>query len=182
MEYLRLISYVENNLNTLARTYYEQIKKSDYMKTYQKLDPKKAIEREELVFLNLIDWLKSGASNDEAEKYFERVGAERFAEGFPLSEVNYALYLTKKVFWSAVAWKFEITGHMSNPELLEFITILGNYFDLGSFYITRGYFREMFDRLDASAKFSKDEIQNIFVRGAFDSDELNKSEIVWRHV
>jgi hypothetical protein len=156
--------------------------KSEYMTTYQKLDEVKVIEREELVFKNFINWLKNGASNDEAEKYFEKVGADRFNEGFPLTEINYALYITKKVFWSTIAWKKELFEDSEFHQLIEYMTILNNYFDLGSFYLIRGYINKLFTKLDISDKLTREEIHTILVRGAFDDDELDKSDFVWRHV
>ena len=71
---------------------------------------------------------------------------------------------------------------MTKTELIEFITVLGNYFDLGSFYVTRSYVNKMFDTIDSYSRFSSDELHNILIRGAFDEDEIGKSEIVWKHV
>ncbi|MEW6507864.1 MAG: hypothetical protein AB1432_08990 [Bacteroidota bacterium] len=182
MDFTKMINFVESHVNILARSYYEQLMKSEYMTTYQKLDEVKVIEREELVFKNFINWLKNGASNDEAEKYFEKVGADRFNEGFPLTEINYALYITKKVFWSTIAWKKELFEDSEFHQLIEYMTILNNYFDLGSFYLIRGYINMLFTKLDISDKLTREEIHTILVRGAFDDDELDKSDFVWRHV
>jgi hypothetical protein len=182
MEYEGIIKAIETNMGVLSKSYYEQVRKSEQMQTYQKLEESKVLEREEAVFRHLIDWLKSGASNDAAEKYFERVGAERFKEKFPLTEVQYALYLTKKVFWSFIAWKKELFIEMQFHEIVETFTILGNYFDLGSFYIIRGYINEMFEKIGATTKLSKEEIHKLLVKGAFDEDDLDRSEIVWRHI
>ncbi|MBM4171615.1 MAG: hypothetical protein FJ214_07095 [Ignavibacteria bacterium] len=182
MDFSMIIKYVQNNTSTLARAYFDQVKKSEFMHTYQKLDESKVIAREETVFVNLIKWLESGASNDEAEKYFEKVGAERFNEGFPLTEINYALYITKKVFWSFIAWKKELFEKMDFHQVVEHMTIVNNYFDLGSFYIIRGYIRELIEKLDETAHVSKGDIQRVLTKGALDNDDLDKSEIIWRHI
>jgi hypothetical protein len=60
-------------------------------------------------------------------------------------------------------------GSFEKTETVEFITVLNNYFDLGDFFIIRGYFSELFDKLDKSQKFTKDEIEHILVKGAADS-------------
>jgi hypothetical protein len=181
MDFSKIIKYVQNNTSTLARAYFDQVKKSEFMHTYQKLDESKVITREEAVFVNLIKWLESGASNDEAEKYFEKVGAERFNEGFPLTEINYALYITKKVFWSFIAWKEELFENMDFHQIVEQMTIINNFFDLGSFYIIQGYTHELIDKLDETVHISKREIQRVLTKGAFDSD-LDKSKIIWRRI
>ncbi|MDQ7817498.1 MAG: histidine kinase N-terminal domain-containing protein [Melioribacteraceae bacterium] len=182
MDYSKIISFIEANITNLARTYSEQLIKPEHMITYQKLEASKIIAREEIVYGNLVNWLKSGASNDEAEKLFEKIGAERFNQGFPLTELNYALFITKKVLWNAVGQKKELFGPLVFDELFKCMTVVNNYFDLGNFYMIRGYVNELFRKLDISDKMSREEIHKILIKGAFDEDDLDKSEIVWRHV
>lgn len=159
MNFSKIIHFLETNIPSLSNAYYEQVMQSEFMKTYQKFDKAKVIERAEKLFLNFVDWLKKGASNIEAEKYFEDVGAERFREGFPLTEVNYALYTTKKVFWSYIAWKEELFEGLDFVNTIEYITILNNFFDLGNFYITKGYIQELVNKIDESSQYSKEEIK-----------------------
>ncbi|MDH7604774.1 MAG: hypothetical protein QHH13_07740 [Melioribacter sp.] len=161
MDFSKIIKYIEANLHNLSHAYYEQIKQSEFTKSYQQFDELKVIERAEKVFQNFIEWLKTGASNDKAEKYFENVGAERFREGFPLTEVNYALYTTKKVFWSFIAWKEELFDEMDFVQIIECTTILNNYFDLGSFYIIKGYVNELINKID---EYSKEEIKKYLIK------------------
>lgn len=166
MLYKNLISVVEGNIDNITKIWLGEIKKSEYMITYGTYNDQELIKRGKAVFVNLIKWLEAGAFNKEVELYFENVGAERVREGFPLAEVNYALYLTKKVFWSFSLWKEEITNFLDTSEAIEFMTVLNNYFDLGYFYIIRGYLNELFNKLDESKRFTKDELQNYFIKGA----------------
>ncbi|MFA3782664.1 histidine kinase N-terminal domain-containing protein [Melioribacteraceae bacterium 4301-Me] len=182
MDFSKIISFLEANIPTLARAYYEQVQKSDFMLTYRKLDEPKIILREEAVFKNMIEWLKTGASNDKAEQFFEKIGRERFNERFPLTEINYALYITKKVFWSFVAWKPELFPNTDFQTMVEQMTVLGNFFDLGSFYIVRSYLNELFNKIDEASKLTKEDMKKLLVKGEFDKDNLDKSEIVWRNI
>ncbi len=174
MSYNNLIVSIEDNVDDIVRTWKEEITKSEYMTTYRELPDKALTERGKAVYNNLIQWLQSGASNKEIEQYFERIGAERNREGFPLTEVGYALYLSKKVFWSFSLWKEEITGLFDTGEAIEFMTVLNNYFDLGNFYIIRGYLKELFAKLDESQKFSKEELESYFLKGALYRESAKK--------
>jgi len=160
MDFSKIIKFIEANIHNLSHAYYDQIKQSEFTRTYQQFDESKVIERAEKVFQNFIEWLKTGASNDKAEKYFESIGAERFREGFPLTEVNYALYTTKKVFWSFIAWKEELFDEMDFVQIIECTTILNNYFDLGNFYIIKGYVNELISKID---EYSKEEIKKYLI-------------------
>lgn len=164
MDFSKIIHFLEQSISSLSNAFYEQVKQSEYMQTYKQFDKNEVIKRAEKVFLHLIDWLKAGASNIEAEKYFEQIGAERFREGFPLTEVNYALFTTKKVFWSFVAWKEDLFEEMDFFKTIEHITLLNNFFDLGSFYIIKGYVNELISKIDESSKYSKEEIKKFLVK------------------
>lgn len=185
MEYTKFIDLINRNKSTYAKTWAEQVKNSEYMETYSKLDDAIILERGEAVFTHLSSWLESGASNDVAEKYFEEVGKDRFKERFPLTEVVYALYLVKKIFWACIAWNKEVceeVGETKCENCVEFLTIINNYFDLGNFYITRGYFQKIFHELDSHPEASKQQISEFLKKGTINLEDLDKEEFVWRHV
>lgn len=182
MDILKLINLIETNIDAISKDYCEQISSSDYMKTYQKLNPEKLFEREKDVFKHLVGWLKSGADNYQAEKFFKKIGEERYKEGFPLTELNYALFITKKVFWAFLDKHPELLEDFEKSDLVKFFTILGNYYDLAVFYVIRSYIQTLFERLDINDRLSREEIHQILIRGALDEEDLEMSDFVWRHI
>lgn len=185
MEFSKFINKIRIDKNSLARTWSELVGKSEYMEKYKELEKEVILERGEAVFTHLANWLESGASNDVAEEYFESVGQERFKEGFPLSEVVYAHHLVKKIFWSSIAWDkgfVDQTESTKCENCVEFWTILNNYFDLGNFYITRGYFQSIFENIDGLENSSVEEFKKYLKHGSIDSDDLDKEKFIWRHV
>jgi hypothetical protein len=182
MELNSFLKLVEDNKRKIAQDYYEEVKNSDYMKTYHKLDGEKVIKREEATYDYLTAWIKNGAKNDETEKFFCNLGKERFKEGFPLSELNFALYISKKAFYNFIKSHPEILDNMNKDEIIEFFTLISNYFALAGFYMVRGYINTLFDKLDLSDRLTREELQQILIRGAFDEEDLDFSDFVWRHV
>ncbi len=174
MVYESLIAILETNLSKLTETWVKEVKNSQYLETYNKLPDKKLFNRGNVLFSNLQDWLMKGASNDEAAKYFQEIGRKRIDEGFPITEVYYALYLEKKVLWSYVAEKDEVTGVLKAKDAIEFMTVINNYFDLGNFYIIRGYMHELYSHLFKSEKFTKEELEEIFTKGALYQESIKK--------
>lgn len=181
MAFENLISFVNANLNEMCNACVEEIDKSEYMKTYQKVDKEKAFKRHEAVYKHLAKWLESGASNDVAETYFESTGADRFKEGFPLTEVIYAIYITKKVFWNNLSSNSSLFDSNNFEDTIKQIRVLNNYFDLGNFYIIRGYLNTFYGKLDETT-LPKEDIKMILSKGAFDMEDLEKDEIIWWHV
>jgi len=174
MVYESLIAIVESHLNNLTDTWVQEVKRSEYLETYKKLTDIELQSRGNILFSNLLDWLLKGASNDDAAAYFKEIGVKRIKEGFPLTEVYYALYLEKKVLWSFVAWKDEVSGILKAIDAIEFMTVINNYFDLGDFYIITGYMNEMYQHMLETNKFSKDELEKIFMGGALYQESIKR--------
>jgi len=174
MVYESLIAIVESHLDNLTSTWVQEVKNTEYLKTYQSLTEDELNSRGNILFSNLLDWLMKGASNDDAAEYFKKIGTDRINEGFPLTEVYYALYLEKKVLWSFVAWKDEVTGILKAIDAIEFMTVINNYFDLGDFYIIRGYMNELYSHLSNTDKFSTEELEKIFTGGALYQESIKK--------
>jgi hypothetical protein len=174
MVYESLIAILEKHLDDLTDSWVSEVKNSDYLETYQKLSDQKLFSRGNVLFSNLQDWLLNGASNDEAAKYFQEIGKERINEGFPISEVYYALYLEKKVLWSFVAWKDEVAGILTARDAIEFMSEINNYFDLGNFNIIRGYMHNLYSNISDSDKFTKKELENILTKGALYQESIKK--------
>ncbi|MBK7105725.1 MAG: hypothetical protein IPH62_10615 [Ignavibacteriae bacterium] len=174
MVYESLIAIVESHLEDLTKTWVQEVKKSEYLSTYQKLSDDEIFSRGRVLFSNLQSWLMKGASNYDAAIYFKRIGEERINEGMPLTEVFYALHLEKKVLWSFVAWKDEISGILKAVDAIEFMTVINNYFDLGNFYIIKGYNEQLFSKLTETKKFTEMELQQFLVSGALYQESIKK--------
>lgn len=181
MDFTKLIDAINKDAQLMAENYYNEILKSDKMENYGKLDKDLVIKREVDVFKNMISWLSTGSSDDNAEKFFENVGSERFNEGFPLAEINFALHIDKLVVWDYFIPRKETGLFANNEEFQNTAILLSNYFDLGSFYMTRGYMNGLCAALENTGKFKREELQSIVKKGAFDED-FDMSDIIWYHV
>jgi hypothetical protein len=76
---------------------------------------------------------------EEVEQYYRALGAERFAEGFPLSEVIAALMLTKKALWGYVLEQGFFDSAVQLYQTLELYNNVVLYFDRAAVFTVRGY-------------------------------------------
>jgi hypothetical protein len=178
----KVIQYINENSNNFIKKWSEEIQQSEFMIHYKTLPYDELSHRGEAVYLNLIKWLEEGASNDNSEQYFEAVGAERIKEGFSLTEVNYAFYLTKKVLFNSFLKENEFVKSLAPDHAVEMMFTLGNFFDLGNFFIIRGYGAQILKRLNESDKLSTEEINKIMAKDSLDDPDLDNDEIIWRHI
>jgi hypothetical protein len=173
---------VDEQIDLLKKEWLSEVRKSEYLKTYKAFSDEETLIRGEAVYLHLSEWLKEGATNQSAEKYFEEVGANRFKERFPLTEVHYAIYLLKKIFWNNIDWRDKVTGSFETSNATKIINVFNDYFDLASFNITKGYFNELLNSINDNKKLSKEDLKSLLTKGQLDPEELEDDEFIWRHV
>jgi hypothetical protein len=177
-----LSKIVDEQIDELKKEWLEEVRKSEYLKTYKTFSDIETIKRGEAVYSHLREWLKEGATNDSSEIYFEKVGAIRFHERFPLTEVQYAVYLLKKIFWNKIDWRDKVTGAFETANATKIMNIFNDYFDLASFSITRGYFNELLNSIKDDKKLSKEDLTSLLTKGKLNPEELEDDEFIWRHV
>ncbi len=174
MVYESLIAILETHLDDLTNSWVTEVNDSDYLETYKKLSDENLYNRGKILFSNLQDWLLNGASNDDVADYFQKIGSERINEGFPLSEIYFALYLEKKVLWSFVAWKDEVAGVLTAQDAIEYMAEINNYFDLGNFNIIRGYMSNLYAHISDSDKYTNEELEKLLTKGALFQESIKK--------
>jgi len=177
-----LSKIVDTQIDELKKEWLAEVRRSEYLATYKTFSDEETITRGEAVYLHLSEWLKEGATNEKAEKYFEKVGEIRFKEKFPLPEVLYAVYLLKKIFWNRVDWRDKVTGAFESSNATKIMNIFNDYFDLASFSITRGYFNELLNSITDDKKLSKSDLKELLTKGKLNPEILEDEEFIWRHI
>ncbi|MCF8266876.1 MAG: RsbRD N-terminal domain-containing protein [Ignavibacteriales bacterium] len=178
----KLTGIIKENLDAMTANWAEEVTKSEVMSTYHKFDEASIRERGKAVFVNLAKWLEGGAKIHEVEEYFEKVGFTRLEEGFPLSEVHYAIYLSKKIFWNYVDWRDAVTGTFTTSSATQVMAVFNNYFDLSSFHVTNGYFKGLISKLDSYQKLTKNDLMRLFLKGNVVAGSDEDDDFVWRPV
>jgi hypothetical protein len=177
-----LSKIVDDQIDELKKEWLGEVRKSEYLTTYKAFNDEETIKRGEAVYVHLREWLKEGATNNSAEEYFEKVGSIRFKERFPLTEVQYAIYLLKKIFWARIDWRDKVTGAFTTSNATKIMNVFNDYFDLASFSITKGYFNELLNSIKDDKIISKDDLKKLLIKGQLDPEQLEDEEFIWRHV
>lgn len=177
-----LSKIVDDQIDELKQEWLTEVRNSEYLKTYKTFNDAETIKRGGAVFTYLSEWLKEGATNKSAEEYFEKVGASRFKERFPLTEVHYAVYLLKKIFWSRIDWRDKVTGSFETSNATKIMSVFNDYFDLANFSITKGYFNELLNSINDDKSITKEDLKSLLTKGKLDAEKLEDDEFIWRHV
>src|SRR5579863_8455822 len=136
----RLLRLVENHSAALAAGLLEKTQNSPLLASYRNVPPGELEQRVYEIYRHLADWLL-GKSELDVEKRYTEIGAKRARQDVPLSQLIWAIILTKKNLWDFLKREAvldrpaEISGELEVEELLD------EFFDHAIFYAAVGYER-----------------------------------------
>ncbi len=146
----RLVRMIEHHADELTRALVEDLQSNPRTVSYHRF-PREAIHlRTYNVYKDLGLWLNSKAEEDIEARYTE-LGKQRQTEGVPLSEVVYALTLTKYHLRDYIRVAGLVDSAMDLYQALDLQRLLGQFFDKAVYYTVRAYERAASLQTAASA-------------------------------
>jgi hypothetical protein len=136
----RLVRMIELHADELTRALDEDLQSNPRTASYHTLSKEALHRRTYRVYKDLGLWLNSKADED-IETNFTQLGDEREAEGIPLSDVVYALTLTKYHLRDYIRVAGLVDSAIGLYQTLELQRLLGQFFDKAIYYTVRAYER-----------------------------------------
>jgi hypothetical protein len=145
----RLLQLIQSHAGPLTRETLQDLTTNQRTPSFRRLRPAEVETRIALLFNNLAQWI--GDPNDDAvRREYEEMGRTRFREGVPVSELVYAIILTKKHLRRYIRENglVEVAGDRVTPDELLPLALhsiqelnyqVGEFFDRALFYLARGY-------------------------------------------
>ena len=94
----RLVRLVETHSDDLASSLLNRVRQSPALPSYGSVPPEELKQRVSEIYDHLGQWLL-GKSEADIEQRYREVGARRFRQQVPLSELIWAIILTKENLW-----------------------------------------------------------------------------------
>jgi len=136
----RLVRMIENHADELTKALVEDLQSNPRTASYHRLSREALHHRTYHVYKDLGLWLNSKAEED-IEANYTKLGKEREAEGVPLSEVVYALTLTKYHLRDYIQVSGLVDSAVDLYQTLELQRLLGQFFDKAIYYTVRAFER-----------------------------------------
>jgi CRISPR/Cas system-associated endoribonuclease Cas2 len=134
----RLVRLIETHSEALASSLLQKVQNSKFTTSFQNVPPDELKQRVAEIYLHLGEWLV--AKTDAAlERRYREIGARRYHQHVPVSELVWAIILAKQTLWEFLAWESvpdrlaEVFGE------LELLQLLGGFFDRAVHYAVQGY-------------------------------------------
>jgi|KBSMisStandDraft_5_1062788.scaffolds.fasta_scaffold84685_2 hypothetical protein len=145
----RLLQLIQSHARSLTIDVINELKTNERTPTFRRLNPSDLESRVTALYWNLGQWI--GGSDDEAvRREYEDMGRTRFREGVPVSELVYALLLTKHHLRRYIREHglVDFPGNRALPDELlplELYSIqelnyqVGEFFDRALYHLARGF-------------------------------------------
>jgi hypothetical protein len=134
----RLVRLIENHSERLAEGMLERLKTCDKCTAFQKVPAQEFRQRVYEVYDHLGEWLLGKKEEDIARRY-EEIGARRAAQGVPLSQLLFAILLTRDHLWEYLRHEAGVEKPVEVFGELEMLQLLEQFFDRAVFYAAIGY-------------------------------------------
>ncbi len=148
MLYRKFITLVEDHAEELTRLWIDEVKNNPATQGYTQFSDENLHDKIYDVYIRLGRLLlEEDPSFKGLASHYMKLGKDRASEGLKLSEVIYALILSRVVLWRWVVNQGVINGTLDLQQALEFYQKVTNFFDKAAYFVACGY--ESFQRKTA---------------------------------
>jgi len=145
----RLVQIIEDHAEQLTRGLIDDLLSNNHTPHYHHLTREELHYRTYDVYRNLGRWL-SNETEAAIESSYTHLGKERFAEGIPLREIVYSLFLVKHHLQEYIHFSGMIDSAVDLHGDRELHRLVGRFFDKAVYYTVSG-FEHAADLRDVSA-------------------------------
>jgi hypothetical protein len=134
----RLVRLIETHSDALASSLLKKVQSSAFTRTYQKVPPEELRDRVYEIYRHLGAWLL-GKTEVDIEQRYNEIGSRRYQQGVPLSELIWAITLTKENLWEFLKEETILDRPVEVFGEIEMLQLLEQFFDRAICYAAQGY-------------------------------------------
>ena len=139
---LRLIRLIESHSDELADELVAKLERCSRTADLHKVPVEELRGRIHEILRHLSEWLLTKTGHDIEQRYFE-IGERRASQGVALSDLCWAIVLTKGHLWEFLQHQGFLHGPVEIYGEIELLHLLDRFFDRALCFATEGYERYM---------------------------------------
>ncbi|MDR2314333.1 MAG: hypothetical protein LBE02_07340 [Spirochaetaceae bacterium] len=150
------------------------IRRSPQLKHYAALDDESLVRMNFGFYPLLARTLDRGLNRRELGDFFVHLGKERMKEGFPISELIYAVNLVQQTVISYIMTDFGVDSPLRMYQSMGILNKVAEFFLLGCFYLTKGFLESTYTNMKSKNAVNEDILKQYFKDDFFfkkDEDE-----------
>ncbi len=134
----RLVRLIETHADALASSLLHKVQNSECAEAYGNVPPDELKERVRDIYLHLGEWLL-GRSDADIERRYTLIGVRRAQQKVPLSQVIWAIVLTKDNLWEFILSEAAPDRPVELFGKQELLQLLNHFFDCAIHATALGY-------------------------------------------
>jgi hypothetical protein len=138
------------------------IRKAPQLKHYNELGDDGLVEAAAPIYPLLARILDRGLDRSLLGDFYVRLGKRRMDDGFPISEVIYAVNLAQKVVIEYIMTEYAPDNAVRMYQAMGLTTQISEFFILGCFYLTKGFLEATYTHMNTNDKVSEELLKKYF--------------------
>ncbi len=134
----RLVRLIETHADRLAKGLLTKLQSCDKCSAFRNVPGQEFEQRVYEVYDHLGEWLLGKKEEEIAQRYIE-IGRRREAQGVPMSQLFYAIMLTREHLWEYLKHEANVEKPVEVFGELEMLELLEQFFDRAMYYAAQGY-------------------------------------------
>ena len=155
-----------DNLNLKARDFASRwkglVRKAPQLKHYNTLDDESLIMANAPLYPVLSKTLDRGLDRSIVGNHFVTLGKTRMSEGYPVSEVIYAMSLAERIVIEYIMTEFAPESPVRMYQSMGVISQVSEFFLLGCFYLTKGFLEAVYTKMNVHDSVEEELLKKYF--------------------
>jgi hypothetical protein len=157
-----IIDTLNINARDLAARWKNLIHKAPQLKSYNQIGDARIIEEGARIYPLLSRILDRGLDRVALGDFFVRLGKEKMQDGFPISEVIYAINLCQQVVVQYIMTDFVLDSTIRMYQAMGVVNKVAEFFLLGCFYLTKGFLESTYTTMKGVDSVSEEFLKKYF--------------------
>ncbi|MDR0586689.1 MAG: hypothetical protein LBG26_05570 [Treponema sp.] len=157
-----LIDTLNLKARDFALRWKDLIRKSPQLKHYNEMEDAVLVEADAPFYPLLARTLDRGLDRAIVGDFFVKLGKSRMDEGFPISEVIYAVSLAEQVVISYLMTDFVLDSTVRMYQAMGTVNRVAEFFLLGCFYLTKGFLEATYTTMNKNDAVSEEFLRKYF--------------------
>ena len=138
------------------------VRKAPQLKHYNTMDDDSLIESHTSFYPLMAKLLDRGPDRSLMGNFFVNLAKTRMQDGFPISEVIYALNLTERTLIDYITTEYAPENPVKMYQSMGVLSQMSEVFLLGCFYITKGYLEAVYTGMSSHDSVSEELLKKYF--------------------
>jgi hypothetical protein len=157
-----LVDALNLNSGDFALKWRDRIRKTPHLRHYQGMGDDALREVNTRFYPLLARCLERGMDRQVIGDFFVRLGKSKMEDGFPVSEVIYAVSLTQKTVLEYIMTDFAPENPLRMYQSMGIVTQVSEFFLLGTFYLIKGFLEQTYVSMNSLDAVSEELLKKYF--------------------